>query len=60
MKPRKVIITIETETDVTIKELRDWRGEYVGMRETGWPPGRSVFVDQIQVNVVKPTEHVAP
>jgi len=52
MKPRKVIITIETETGYTIKELRqDWNKRFVAPLI-----GVGVFVDQIQVNVVKPTK----
>lgn len=47
MKPRKVIITIEAETELTLKELLTWKNGVVGDVEC------SVFVDQIHVDVVK-------
>lgn len=50
MKPRKLIITIETETNLPIKVLKQWKGQFVGTSLLG------VSVEQIQVNVVNPAK----
>jgi hypothetical protein len=44
MKPRKVVVTLEIETDVPIKELKTYYYEDYWSRIT---------VNQVQVNVIK-------
>lgn len=43
MKPRKVVVTLEMQTNLTVKEIKQRFGELLG-------------VLQVQVNVVKPTK----
>ena len=56
MKPRKLMLTIETETDLPLDWFRSLRGgEMTGANEEDRLDYRSFYfeVDQIQVNVVK-------
>lgn len=47
MKPRKVVVTMELETDAKLSDLRD------KLQWTGPKGCRTLFVKQIQANVVK-------
>jgi hypothetical protein len=59
MKPRKVVISIETETGLSLKEIKMWKGLSI----SPWTVNTVIVVDQIQVNVVKeaksPTNRLA-
>ena len=50
MKPRKLIITIETLTDASIKSLLKMKGRAALIGSIDVP------IEQIQVNVIQPAE----
>jgi len=48
MKARKVIVTIELETDITIAELKE-KGNWGHFKSVS----KSIKIEQIHVNVIK-------
>ena len=55
MKPRRVVITIEADSNVSISKLREYFSESLCFES----PIGTFDVDQVQVNVIKP-EKVKP
>lgn len=49
MKPRRVVLTIELETDVPLEHLRKKRWLRLGYN------ARSLTIKQVQANVIRPT-----
>jgi hypothetical protein len=55
MKPRKVAIVLEVETNLPLEDLRRKEWWRVGMTLDGYDPyDPEVKVLQVQVNVIKP------
>jgi len=57
MKPRKVSITLEVETGLSIKTLRSKEWWEEGMEDYDpESPNDTPIVNQVQVNVIKPSK----
>jgi hypothetical protein len=56
MKARKVYIRLELITALPVKTLKDKNWWTLGIADPDGPPDPKLSVDQVQVNVIKPSD----